>query len=78
MNNTETILRTNHFPAYVLASAGTGKTEIISRKVEDLIINKGVDSEAKDIKDRSPLNYAEKSLNMALLKTMNLKKNIPE
>lgn len=43
MNNTETILRTNHFPAYVLASAGTGKTEIISRKVEDLIINKGVD-----------------------------------
>lgn len=41
-------------------------------------INKGVDSEAKDIKDRSPLNYAEKSLNMALLKTMNLKKNIPE
>ena len=42
MNN-KTIVNSNRYPAFVLASAGTGKTEIISRKVEDLIINKGVD-----------------------------------
>ena len=43
MNSTEQIIASNHFPAYVLASAGTGKTELIARKVEDLIINQGID-----------------------------------
>lgn len=37
------IIQSNQYPAYILASAGTGKTELIARKVEHLIINKGVD-----------------------------------
>lgn len=42
MANSE-IITSKHYPAYILASAGTGKTELIARKVENLIINEGVD-----------------------------------
>ena len=43
MTNTNDIIKNNHYPAYVLASAGTGKTELIARKVENLVIDEGVD-----------------------------------
>lgn len=43
MINTNEIITSHHYPAYVLASAGTGKTELITRKVEHLIINENVD-----------------------------------
>ena len=45
MNKTDDIIKNNRYPAYVLASAGTGKTELIARKVEHLVINEGVDIE---------------------------------
>lgn len=37
------VIKDNHYPCFVLASAGTGKTETIARKVEDLVINQNVD-----------------------------------
>lgn len=40
---TNEIVFSSRYPAYILASAGTGKTELIARKVENLIINEGVD-----------------------------------
>ena len=43
MNKTQDIVLSNKYPAYILASAGTGKTELIARKVEHLIINENVD-----------------------------------
>lgn len=43
MIDTNEIITSHHYPAFVLASAGTGKTELITRKVEHLIINEGVD-----------------------------------
>ena len=43
MTNTKEIIYSSRYPAYILASAGTGKTELIARKVEHLIINEGVD-----------------------------------
>ena len=42
MNNDE-IIKNSHYPAYVVASAGTGKTELIARKVEHLLIEENVD-----------------------------------
>ena len=45
MSNINKIIKDNQYPAYVLASAGTGKTELIARKVEELIINEKVDIE---------------------------------
>ncbi|MBR4003037.1 MAG: ATP-dependent helicase [Clostridia bacterium] len=43
MSNFNEIIYSCHYPADVLASAGTGKTELITRKVSHLIINEGVD-----------------------------------
>ena len=45
MSNINKIIKYNQYPAYVLASAGTGKTELIARKVEELIINEKVDAD---------------------------------
>ena len=43
MSKIDEIVLNNCYPSYVLASAGTGKTELIAQKVEQLIINEGVD-----------------------------------
>lgn len=43
MNNFETIVKSQTYPAIIIANAGTGKTELIARKIEHLVLNKDVD-----------------------------------